>query len=50
MDQSALTKKLPRTIDVMVVGILTVRITEAVSLPKPSLFFTVQRDVASLHS
>ena len=31
-------------------AILTVRITEAFGLPKPSLFCNVQRDVASLPS
>ena len=31
-------------------AILTVRITEAFSLPNPSLFCNVQRDVASLSS
>ena len=33
-----------------VMCILTVRITEAFDLPKPSLFCNVQRDVASLPS
>ena len=31
-------------------AILTIRITEAFGLPKPSLFCNVQRDVASLPS
>ena len=33
-----------------VMYLLTVRITEAFGLPKPSLFCNVQRDVASLPS
>ena len=34
----------------LVVYLLTIKITEAFGLPKPSLFCNVQRDVASLPS